>query len=248
MSPNLIFIITGMIFLAIGTFFAIIKARYQFVGMDRKRIKLKRPRELKEIPWTKIDIIYNPTSQKNTSRFLTVCTTDRVEYDFTIAGKDFEKILSQIYDRLLSSFSERGLNLENTTFQHTHRWKTRKTKILITMSISLLLLLVVFLVKIYQKGVSVSEPTLLIVSSLFLVGIIYLFLEKRKIIIESFNIYNKNIHFKTASGLDLNYNLSQIKSSSIKNYKGILKFEDGTTLSDLEKMYYWPLLCEHLKA
>lgn len=246
MSPHTIFMISCAVFLLVGVSFAVLNGRYRLDKIDTYVMRLKKPKDSKDIPWESIKAVYNPTKNHKVLRFMTVTTVDGNEYDFMIDDKNTREISDDIYNNLLNCLSKRDLELESIDFQHADRWARRKAKILKTMPVILVLLILVLAFRFYQIGFNISDPTLPVGGILFAVGLIYLYVTKGRRVIKSLHIKDSIITLETDSDPLKQYNLNNLKHIEVNKFYGELTFQDGTTLSDLAKLCYWPLLHEYL--
>jgi hypothetical protein len=233
----------------------VIPSRYPLVYFDDKGILLKRRRGLtKLLTWSEITSIFpfgfvrRSIHDHHYHNFCFELIDGRC-IGFYVVDKNVSEVLENLQDSFLENLKKAGRNIESYDFSHPKRWVKSKKRYLIlhtVMSVcAIILSTIIGIISFKGLGPYLFPFPFVFILTILLTKEWLLNRSHRCLISLKFN--NKGqLFWQDEFGQTQTRMLSNIKSFELDKIKGYLEFSDGTRLTDLEKLRYWPLLREYL--
>lgn len=232
---------------------------YRVTDFSEEAISLSVGKKEHLIKWTDVEAVYPYSFSRAHVQKLSIFELELVDGDTCMLGvfpKNVSSLLVRFYDAFLKSLSMRMEDIRQIEFSHPTHWIRNKKRAFSKQfmgtgffALVWLGLWIPLIIYARERVVHIWVAYLLALYPIIIcIGILvyeWLQAHRHKCLL-SLRVLDGQLRWQDDFGRPEVRALSEVKSFKLDKLQGFLGFSDGTTLRDLEKLRYWPILREYL--
>jgi hypothetical protein len=242
---HIILIMFCSILLLVGVLVSLAKNRFRVIDISQEEIVLRKFHKNINIMWRDIKAIFPEFHKPTTINFLLIETIKGEIYAVKTSYNSVD--LDNIYKKMLEEIVQRKFNIHELKFQFSAEIEKKLNRRRTFLIFSTAILLILGIGRYFQIGIHLSDPTFFLIAPLICFGFIKIVKSNKDIYAKSLCVGDHGIKlFFKNNNIYKFYEYSDIEICKIDKFYGLIKFNDRFYMKELEKLYYWPLLREHL--